>query len=50
LPKVAHWTPIYNLCFKAFRVEGTAYAKTRGKKGLDLLKEQKGGQCISRAE
>lgn len=39
-----------NLCFKAFQVEGIAYAKTRGKEGLELCKEQKGGQYLSRAE
>lgn len=46
MPEVAHSTPVYSLCFKAFQAEGTAYAKTLSKKRLDLFKEQKGGQCI----
>lgn len=46
MPEVAHSTPVYSLCLKAFEADGTAYAKTLSKKRLDLLKEQKGGQCI----
>ena len=50
MSKVACWAPIYRLRLKAFQVEGTAYAKLGGKKGLNLFKKKKGGPYISNAE